>query len=64
LSHILIRLLDDGMGDLVAPGGVLLLSGILEEKLPEMEAALERHGLKVSEQLMIEDWGGLAVERE
>ena len=63
LGHILIRLLDDGMGELIAPGGVLLLSGILEEKMPDMLAALERHDLKVIEQIMIKDWVGLAVER-
>lgn len=61
LSHILIHLLDEGMGTLVQPGGVLLLSGILEEKLPEMLSALERHQFEVGEQIMIEDWVGLAT---
>lgn len=64
LTHILIQLLDEGMADLLAPGGVLLLSGILEEKLAEMQAALEQHGLEVCEQLMIEDWVGLAVRQK
>jgi ribosomal protein L11 methyltransferase len=64
LAHILIRLLDEGLGDLLAPDGVLLLSGILEEKLAEMQAALGKHGLQVIEQMIIEDWIGLAVIRE
>lgn len=64
LTHILIRLLDEGLGDLLAPGGVLLLSGILEEKLAEMQAALSKHNLEVIKQLMIEDWVGLAVVRK
>jgi len=64
LTHILIQLLDEGMADLLVPGGVLLLSGILEEKLAEMQAALEQHGLEVCEQLMIEDWVGLAVRQK
>ena len=64
LTHILIQLLDEGMADLLAPGGVLLLSGILEEKLAEMQAALDQHGLEVCEQLMIEDWVGLAVRQK
>jgi ribosomal protein L11 methyltransferase len=63
LGHILIRLLDDGMGELIAPEGVLLLSGILEEKIPDMLTALERHNLRVIEQIMIKDWVGLAVEK-
>ena len=61
LTHILIRLLDDGMADLVAPGGVLLLSGILEEKMEEMHSTLEKHNLRIEEKLTIEDWVGLAV---
>lgn len=62
LAHILIRLLDDGMAELIAPGGVLLLSGILEEKLPEMQTALGKHGLEIIEERRIEDWIGLAVK--
>jgi ribosomal protein L11 methyltransferase len=62
LTHILIRLLDDGMAKLVAPGGVLLLSGILEEKEREITAALEKHDLRVTEKLVIEDWIGLAAK--
>jgi len=62
LTHILIRLLDDGMAELVAPGGVLLLSGILEEKMDEMQTVLQKHGLRIVEKLMIEDWVGLAVK--
>jgi len=61
LSHILIRLLNDGMADLIAPDGVLLLSGILEEKLPDILAALDKHNLEIIEQIMIEDWVGLAA---
>ncbi len=62
LAHILIRLLDDGLADLVAPDGRLLLSGILEEQIPQMEAALQRHALQVSDRRQIEDWIALAVE--
>ncbi len=62
LTHILVRLLDEGMADLVSPGGVLLLSGILEEKMEEMQTALEKQGLEIKEKLMIEDWVGLAVK--
>ena len=62
LAHILIRLLDDGMAETIAPGGRLLLSGILEEQRPRMEAALQRHSLRVVEQRQIEDWIAMAVE--
>ncbi len=64
LAHILIRLLDDGMADLVAPGGVLLLSGILDEIEPDMLATLAKHNLVVVERSQIEDWLGLVVRSE
>lgn len=61
LAHILMHLLDDGLAELVAPGGVLLLSGILEEVEPEMMASLKKHGLRVEKRIQMEDWLGLAV---
>lgn len=61
LAHILMRLLDDGLADLVEAGGVLLLSGILEEVEPEMLAALARQGLQLEKRIQIEDWLGMAV---
>jgi ribosomal protein L11 methyltransferase len=61
LTHILLKLFDDGMADLVAPGGTLLLSGILEEREGDMLAALEANQLGVVERLQMDDWLGLAV---
>ena len=63
LAHILMRLLDEGMGDLLAPGGVLILSGILDEQLEAMVAKLSVHSLRILEQRKIEDWVALAVAR-
>jgi ribosomal protein L11 methyltransferase len=63
LAPILMRLLDDGLGDMVAPGGVLLLSGILEEQLEAMQAKLGEHDLRVFEQRMIDDWVAFVVSR-
>ncbi len=61
LAHILIQLLDEGLSNLVASGGVLLLSGILEEQLPNMRTALEKHHLNIIAQRQIEDWVALTV---
>ena len=63
LAHILIQQLDAGMADLIAPGGKLLLSGILEEQMPNMQTALEKHQLKIVAQRQIEDWVALTVKR-
>ena len=59
LAPVIVRLLEQGLGDLLAPGGYLVLSGILEEQSPEVEAALVQHGLQVVERRMIEDWVAL-----
>ncbi len=62
LAPILIRLLDEGLGELVAPGGVLLLSGILAEQEAAMKAALVAKGFQVIEERRIDDWLGLAAQ--
>lgn len=63
LTHILVRLLDDGMADLVAPGGALILSGILAEREPEMLAALEKHRLSIHRRSQMGDWVALRTMR-
>ncbi len=61
LARILLRLFDQGLADLPAPGGRMILSGILEEQEGEIRAALERHGLDVLERSQMGDWVGLAA---
>ena len=63
LASILHQLLDAGLGDLIAPGGVLVLSGILEEQIQEIRAALQAHELQILKQTQIEDWVAIAVGR-
>ena len=62
LAPILMRLLDAGMGDLIAPGGVMILSGILEEQIDEMLVKIEEHDLHVIDQRQIDDWVALIIK--
>jgi ribosomal protein L11 methyltransferase len=62
IAPVLVRLLEAGLAALIAPGGVLILSGILEEQLPGMLAKLQQQNLQVIEQKMIEDWVALVVQ--
>lgn len=62
LAHILIDLFDAGLGDLVAPQGELILSGILEEQLAEMHSAVQQHGFHIVEKRQIKDWVALRVK--
>ena len=61
LAVVLIRLLDEGLGDLVEPGGTLVLSGILKEQAQGVEAAISRNGLKLVEHRQSGDWVALAA---
>ncbi len=63
LAPVLVRLLDEGLGELVTPGGWLVLSGILAEQSPEVEAALIPHGLKLLERCQSGDWVALAAQK-
>lgn len=63
LAPVLVRLLDGGLADLLGPGGVLLLSGILAEQASDISAALVRTGLQEIDRVEIGDWIGLAARR-
>lgn len=62
LAPVIIKLLDEGLGSLLAPQGSLILSGILEEQSGEVEAALGRHELRVMEKRQVGDW--VAIEAQ
>jgi ribosomal protein L11 methyltransferase len=61
LAPVIIRLLDDGLAHLLDPGGVLVISGILDEQAGEVEGALRAHGLPLLERRQIADWVALAA---
>jgi ribosomal protein L11 methyltransferase len=61
LAPVIIHLLDDDLAGLLDPGGVLVLSGILDEQAGEVEGALRAHGLVLLERRQIGDWVAMAV---
>ena len=63
LAPVLIRLFDAGMADLVAPGGVIVLAGILAEQATGVITAGETQGLKFVEQRQSGDWAALAMRK-
>lgn len=64
LAHILVKLLDQGLGDLVSSDGLLLLSGILAEKEPEILNAVEEHSFLVDQRIQMDDWVALRVKKQ
>ena len=63
LSIVIVRLFDDGLGDLVSENGVLILSGILVEQGGKVLEAAEKHDFKLVEKRQSGDWVALAVKR-
>jgi len=63
LAPVLIRLLGVGLGDLLTPGGNLILSGILEEQEPEVTRAVQDNGLVLVDRFQQEDWVALVVSK-
>ncbi len=63
LAPVLIRLFDAGMADLITPGGVIILSGILDYQADGVVAAGEKHGLRLLEKRQIADWVALSMTK-
>jgi ribosomal protein L11 methyltransferase len=62
LAPVIMRLLAEGLGDLAAPGGKLILSGILEDQVPEIESGIEAAGLMLLQKHQLGDWIALVAE--
>jgi ribosomal protein L11 methyltransferase len=63
LAPVLIRLLGEGLGDLLVDQGVLILSGILQEQADDVQAAAQSQGLQLVARQQIGDWVALSVAR-
>jgi ribosomal protein L11 methyltransferase len=61
LAPVIAEMLDNGLLGYVAAGGWLLLSGIIHEQLPAVEASLAAAGGRIRQQRQIHDWVGLVA---
>ena len=64
LAPIIVRLLKDGLAELVSPGGSLILSGILAEQEETVLEAARLHGLRLCEGRQVADWLALRLSPE
>jgi ribosomal protein L11 methyltransferase len=60
LAPVIVRLFADGLGELLAPHGYLVLSGILQEQAGEVIAAAQARGLRLVDRRNQGDWVALA----
>jgi ribosomal protein L11 methyltransferase len=63
LAPVIIRLFDSGLADLREPGGVLILSGILQDQARGVVQAAQAKGLALNEKRQMGDWVALALSR-
>jgi ribosomal protein L11 methyltransferase len=61
LPHVITALLDLGLARHLAPGGRMILAGIIQEREPDLRAHLDRYGLRVIRHLAQGDWVSLVV---
>lgn len=62
-ARVIINLLKDGLARTLAPGGALIVSGILVEQGDDVQAALHTAGLTIIEQRRSGDWIAVAATR-
>ena len=63
LAPVIIRLLNQGMGDLLNEHGAMILSGILAEQEDDVRAALVEHGFDRMDYRQVGDWVGIAARK-
>ncbi len=63
LPSVLVSLFEQGLARCVAPGGCLILSGILDSQIADVQAAGERQGMQFVAQEQRETWVALVARR-
>lgn len=63
LAPVIIRMFGEGLSDTLTSGGKIILSGILDEQSPAVEAEAEMHGLQFVERMIQNDWVGLVYKK-
>jgi ribosomal protein L11 methyltransferase len=61
LADVIVQLLVDGMAQLLAKDGLLIVSGIIEPRAVEVEVALDQAGLRVLDRMVDGDWVALVA---
>ncbi len=63
LARIIIEMCDQGLGQIVRPGGLAIFSGIIAEQAADVEAALRHTGLEPFDRHQQGDWVAIVARR-
>jgi ribosomal protein L11 methyltransferase len=63
LARVIVELLGHGLAQAAAPGGLLVVSGLLDSQAYEVNAALNAQGLRPLAREHIEDWVAMIARR-
>jgi ribosomal protein L11 methyltransferase len=63
LAAIILRLFENGLGNIVEEGGILLLSGVLEHQESEILNAANQAGFVMIEKIAEDDWVSFAMRK-
>jgi len=64
LASVICDLIEDGLTDLVEPGGLLILSGILDHQADSILNKSAEYGMSLVEKRGIEDWVSLCLRKD
>lgn len=64
LGPVIVRLFEEGLGELLEPGGSMILSGMLETQTADVEYAARKSGLTIEERRQMGEWVALEARRQ
>ncbi len=59
LARVILALLDKGLADVLAPEGVVIASGIIDDQEAEVRAGFQAHGIEIVDRRVERDWVAL-----
>ncbi|NDJ87370.1 MAG: 50S ribosomal protein L11 methyltransferase [Chloroflexi bacterium] len=63
LAHVIIQMCDQGLGQVIRPGGIGVFGGIIEDQADEVETALRHTGLEPYKRRLSGDWVVIEAQR-
>lgn len=64
LAKVIVPMCEQGLGQVIAPGGAAVFSGLIQDQADEVEAALRATGLTPYRRRTMGDWVGIEAKRQ